>query len=294
MNHRRAKEPANVHPDLIRVQLERILSSNAFGEAERAKRMLAFIVESALNGRAAEIKEAVIGVEVLGRSSGSTPRSILSFALKRAGSGRAWTRIIKTKGTPIRWRLRSPRARTCRCSRKDKPAREVVAKSPAWRLLLAAFTAGAVVAGITAFLITALGRWPSDQAIAAPRSRRDPICGDIARRQKGRIPFGSTGTANALGALARLPRGAADTRVRVVRFPILVADSKSLAFFGIDKLNVSNSPVDHLRSCAKALSLAAELREAPLHCLCSPSKRRAVQGPCFGRKAGAGHLPRRI
>ena len=57
-----------MQPERVRTQLERILASATFAGAERASSFLRFVVERALNGRASEIKETVIGVEVLGRA----------------------------------------------------------------------------------------------------------------------------------------------------------------------------------------------------------------------------------
>jgi hypothetical protein len=48
----------------IRAQLDRILASAAFADAERASRFLRFVVERALEGHTSEIKESVIAVEV--------------------------------------------------------------------------------------------------------------------------------------------------------------------------------------------------------------------------------------
>jgi Tol biopolymer transport system component len=55
----------------VRPQLDRILASAAFADAERASRFLRFVVERTLEGRTGEIKESVIAVEVLGRSASS-------------------------------------------------------------------------------------------------------------------------------------------------------------------------------------------------------------------------------
>jgi Tol biopolymer transport system component len=52
----------------VRLQLDRILGSTAFADAERASGFLRFVVERKLGGHAGEIKESVIAVEVLGRS----------------------------------------------------------------------------------------------------------------------------------------------------------------------------------------------------------------------------------
>jgi len=51
----------------VRAQLDRILASAIFVDADRARSFLGFIVERALRGRTGEIKESVIAVEVLGR-----------------------------------------------------------------------------------------------------------------------------------------------------------------------------------------------------------------------------------
>jgi Tol biopolymer transport system component len=59
----------------VRAQLDRILASAAFAEADRAGRFLRFVVESTLDGRVREVKESVIGIEVLGRDSSFDPRT---------------------------------------------------------------------------------------------------------------------------------------------------------------------------------------------------------------------------
>jgi Tol biopolymer transport system component len=53
----------------VGAELERILGSKAFADAERAKRFLRFVVTRAVEGRKGEIKESVIAIEALGRSS---------------------------------------------------------------------------------------------------------------------------------------------------------------------------------------------------------------------------------
>jgi hypothetical protein len=53
----------------VRAQLQWILASSAFANAERGSKFLRFVVEAALEGRAGEIKEYVIGVEVKPESS---------------------------------------------------------------------------------------------------------------------------------------------------------------------------------------------------------------------------------
>jgi eukaryotic-like serine/threonine-protein kinase len=74
----------------VRGQLDRILASAAFADAERASRFLRFVVERALEGRAGEIKETVVAVEVLGRNPSFDPRS---DPIVRTEAGRLRTRL---------------------------------------------------------------------------------------------------------------------------------------------------------------------------------------------------------
>ena len=55
-------------PTRVLAQLERILTSAVFVDAQRASSFLRFIVERTLDGRTSEIKESIIAIEVLGRS----------------------------------------------------------------------------------------------------------------------------------------------------------------------------------------------------------------------------------
>ena len=55
-------------PTRVLAQLERILASAVFVDAQRASSFLRFIVARTLDGRTSEIKESTIAIEVMGRS----------------------------------------------------------------------------------------------------------------------------------------------------------------------------------------------------------------------------------
>ncbi len=74
----------------IRMQLDRIVASKAFDGAERAKSFLTFVVMTALDGRAEEIKESVIAVEALARSTNFDPKT---DPIVRVEAGRLRTRL---------------------------------------------------------------------------------------------------------------------------------------------------------------------------------------------------------
>ena len=61
--------------DKITEQLNRILSSKAFRQADRLKRFLSFIVEETVAGRGERLKEFVVGVEVFGKPESFDPRN---------------------------------------------------------------------------------------------------------------------------------------------------------------------------------------------------------------------------
>jgi TolB-like protein/Flp pilus assembly protein TadD len=62
-----------VPSDLVRSQLERILASRTFAQAERLRKFLRFVVEASLEGDGPPPKEYVIAVEVCGRAPDFDP-----------------------------------------------------------------------------------------------------------------------------------------------------------------------------------------------------------------------------
>src|SRR5712692_8969862 len=66
--------PTEVIADPVRSQLEKILSSPGFARNDRLSRFLRFVVEQQLEGKAVELKESLVGIEVFGRRPGYDPR----------------------------------------------------------------------------------------------------------------------------------------------------------------------------------------------------------------------------
>src|SRR5580692_5970630 len=58
----------------LREALDRVLSSGCFARSEGLSRLLRFLVERLLEGREAELKESLIGVEVYGRKPDYDPK----------------------------------------------------------------------------------------------------------------------------------------------------------------------------------------------------------------------------
>lgn len=75
----------------VREQLEKVLTSESFGGAARVQRFLRFVVEETLEGRADEIKESVVAMQVFGRRGSFDPRS---------------DSLVRVQATHLRKRLR--------------------------------------------------------------------------------------------------------------------------------------------------------------------------------------------
>ena len=76
----------------VRRQLEGILTSSGFAKKDRLSRFLRFVVERKLAGRAHELKETVIGVEVFERPANYNPKQ---DAIVRTEAGRLRSRLAE-------------------------------------------------------------------------------------------------------------------------------------------------------------------------------------------------------
>lgn len=84
-----ASASQDVSADVVRKQIDRILTSRSFAKADRLRRFLRFVAESTLEGRAAEVKESVIGVEVFDRRAASYDPGVDPIVRVQAGRLRA-------------------------------------------------------------------------------------------------------------------------------------------------------------------------------------------------------------
>src|SRR5437867_1029313 len=76
----------------IRQQLDRVLASPTFHQVDRLKRFLSFITLEAAAGRADQLKEYVIGVQVFGKEESFDPRT---DPIVRVQARRLRTRLVR-------------------------------------------------------------------------------------------------------------------------------------------------------------------------------------------------------
>ena len=93
--------------EAVRAQLQRILDSPAFEASERRRRFLRYIVEESLAGRADQIKEYSVGVEVFDRPADYDPRidSIVRVEARRLRTRLAEYYEGEGKDDALRFRL---------------------------------------------------------------------------------------------------------------------------------------------------------------------------------------------
>ena len=147
--------PADPSQLAIRRQMDRILASPGFSSNQRLSAILRFVVEQELSGRGDELKEIVIGVEVLGRPADYNPKK---DSIVRAEAGRLRARLNEYylregKADPLVIEL--PRGGYAPVFRRlpDNPDQPAIRRYGNTWILFAGIAAALVIAAI------ALGWW---------------------------------------------------------------------------------------------------------------------------------------
>ena len=152
--------------DEIRAELDRVLASDGFANADRMSKFLGYVVERSLAGEGEQIKEYAIGIDVFGRDANYDPRldSIVRVEARRlrskveeyyAGPGRANDVIIQLRrGSYVPAFER--RSDAVAVTRDESPALAESTRPPRSRLGLALLVAGLVIVTLAAW---GSGRW---------------------------------------------------------------------------------------------------------------------------------------
>src|SRR5262245_42852266 len=70
-----ASRPTHVPVEAVRSQLEAILASSTFADSRNLSRFLRQVVEETINGRGDQLKEYVVGAEILGKGESFDPKA---------------------------------------------------------------------------------------------------------------------------------------------------------------------------------------------------------------------------
>jgi TolB-like protein/Tfp pilus assembly protein PilF len=94
----RSSEADALPPNAIRSQLDKILSSPSFVNSPQLCRFLRFVVEQEITGRGDQVKEYVVGIEVLGKDEAFDPRIDTGVRTEARRLRRKLTEYYQTAG----------------------------------------------------------------------------------------------------------------------------------------------------------------------------------------------------
>src|SRR5689334_18202005 len=83
--------PPDISAESVKAELEKILASPGFANAERLTKFLRYAVEEHLNGQSDKLKESLLGIDVFGRKPSYDPRI---------------DAVVRTEAVKLRARLR--------------------------------------------------------------------------------------------------------------------------------------------------------------------------------------------
>ena len=139
-------------PEVVRQELQAILSGRPFATAVRARRFLTHIVEETLAGRTDGIKELVLGIEVFDRPADFDPKT---DTIVRVEAGRLRKRLEEyyaDEGAAAAFGSRSLRAVTY-------PSSSFAPRPPPWKSYPRLKQRRWYGAGIFAMLLVVAGAW---------------------------------------------------------------------------------------------------------------------------------------
>lgn len=158
-------------PELVRAELEKVLSSATFVNAIRLSRFLRYVVEQTLAGSASDIKEYPIGVEVFDRGEGFDPRvdPVVRVEARRLRAKLAEYYDAEGRGNAVKVRL--PKGGYTPVFEESEPA--AVAREPR-RISRWAAPAVILVIVIAAIYLTASQRRQPVLAVLPTTSQEEP------------------------------------------------------------------------------------------------------------------------
>jgi Tol biopolymer transport system component len=262
-----------VSPGAVEAQLKRVLDSETFRGAERARALLRFVVQEALQGRADRLKDYVLGSEALGRGEGFDPRI---DPVARVEASRLRSRLevyYATEGASDPVRICLPKGgyapafewrQVSSTTPVDEQPRGLDASAPS-STAASRWARGALVgASVCLVLIVTLGAWlvgrPSDEPAAEVRLEMvtppttDPV--SLAVSPDGRsVVFVASTEARARLWIRRLdsttPHELAGTEYGSL--PFWAPDSRSIGFFAEGRIKQIDLETGLVRAISTAL-----------------------------------------
>jgi Tol biopolymer transport system component len=239
-------------------QLERILQSEVFRTAARSSKLLRFLIEETVNGRADRLKDYTLGAEALGRGDNFDPRtdpiarveasrlrSRLELYYATEGASDPVVITLPKGGYVPRFDVRSPSEQT------TAPRR--ASYQPRWwaAALVAAFTAGAVVSW---WLARPLTQSPAEMRveITTPPTT-DPVSLAISPDGTRLVFVASAGGTPRLWLRPLNGTATALAGTEHASLPFWSPDSRSIGFFAdarVKRIDIDSGRIEELASAS--------------------------------------------
>ena len=259
----RSASPPVPAAESFRAQLQKILASPRFARSECSSRMLRFLVEKTLQGEADEIKEYVLGVEVLGRGDSFDPQL---DPIARVEAGRLRKKLdeyflLEGRNDPIVIEL--PKGRHVPAFRKRQLSAGKTAPARLWtrsipkRQKVAVACCALVLVAIT--IIARVFPFPhklgiANAAAANGRAERSPASGQVSREASAPsivvFPFADLSPAKHQQKFSKVPTEELIATLDAI--PGLRVELRASSF------SYSGTPID-LRAVGRQLDVGAAL-----------------------------------
>ena len=134
---------------VVRDELERVLSSTCFARGERTSKLLRFLVERQLEGRQSELKESIIGMEVFGRPPDYDPKVDSTVRTEAVRLRARLSKYYATEGSQDPIAIDLPKGGYVPTVRQPEPLPDLKVLGPRCRPWLAAGLIGFAVVSAT-------------------------------------------------------------------------------------------------------------------------------------------------
>lgn len=151
-------------PEAVKDQINRIVASESFRQAESLRRLLSYLAEKSLSGEAAQLKEYTVGVDVFGKPPDYDPQKDASVRIQAGKLRQKLAQYYSREGAADPVLVEFPKGRFELRFTANRPAEKPPARVLSWKL------AGAVMIAV---LLGSFAAWLVGRSTRLPALTRE-------------------------------------------------------------------------------------------------------------------------